>query len=80
MAYTTIDDPSAHFQGKSYAGNFFTPCLEHAGVTYTIESNFGNPPYSVSSTQADDAGYGNFEYDVPAGFYSWNTKNLAKHG
>ena len=21
MAYTTIDDPSAHFQGKSYAGN-----------------------------------------------------------
>ena len=75
-------DPAAGSNevASTTAGNFFTPCLEHAGVTYTIESNFGNPPYSVSSTQADDAGYGNFEYDVPAGFYSWNTKNLAKHG
>ena len=75
-------DPAAGSNevASTTAGNFFTPCLEHAGVTYTIESNFGNPPYSVSSSQADDAGYGNFEYDVPAGFYSWNTKNLAKHG
>ena len=47
---------------------------------FTIETNFGNPSFSISSSQADDAGYGNFEYDVPAGFYSWNTKNLAKHG
>ena len=62
------------------SGNFFTPCLEHAGVTYTIESNFGNPPYSISSSQADDAGYGNFEYDVPAGFYALCTKNLAEYG
>ena len=75
-------DPAAGSNevASTTAGNLFTPCLEHAGVTYTIESNFGNPPYSVSSSQADDAGYGNFEYDVPAGFYSWNTKNLAKHG
>ena len=75
-------DPAAGSNevASTNAGGFFTPCLEHAGVTYTIESNFGNPPYSVSSTQADDAGYGNFEYDVPAGFYAWCTKNLATHG
>ena len=75
-------DPAAGSNevASTSAGNFFTPCLEHAGVTYTIETNFGNPPYTVSSTQADDAGYGNFEYDVPAGFYAWCTKNLANHG
>ena len=42
--------------------------------------NFGNPAWSVSSTQADDDGYGNFEYDVPAGFYALCTKNLAEYG
>ena len=42
--------------------------------------NFGSPPYAISSGNTDDNGYGNFEYDVPAGFYSWNTKNLAEFG
>jgi len=75
-------DPAAGSNevASTNAGNFFTPCLEHAGVTYTIEANFGNPSYSISSSQSDDAGYGNFEYDVPAGFYSLCTKNLATHG
>ena len=62
------------------AGNFFTPCLEHAGATYTIESNFGSPPYSISSGNTDANGHGNFEYAVPSGFYAWNTKNLAEFG
>jgi len=62
------------------AGNFFTPCLEHAGATYTIESNFGSPPYSISSGNTDANGHGNFEYAVPSGFFAWNTKNLAEHG
>ena len=42
--------------------------------------NTGNPPYANSSSQADDNGYGDFEYDVPAGFYSICTKNLAEYG
>ena len=42
--------------------------------------NFGNPAWTVSSTQADDDGYGNFEFDVPAGFYALCTKNLAEYG
>jgi hypothetical protein len=62
------------------AGNFFTACLEHAGVTYTIESNFGNPSFAISSGNADANGYGNFEYAVPSGFYSLCTKNLAEYG
>ena len=42
--------------------------------------NTGNPSYANSSSQADDNGYGDFEYDVPAGFYSICTKNLATYG
>ena len=31
------------------------------------EFNFGNPPFSISSGNADANGYGNFEYAVPSG-------------
>ena len=46
----------------------------------TIEVNFGNPPYSISSGNADANGYGNFEYAVPNGYYALCTKNLAEYG
>jgi len=42
--------------------------------------NFGNPAFSISSSQADDNGYGNFEYDVPAGYLALCTKNLGSDG
>ena len=42
--------------------------------------NFGSPAYSISSGNADGNGYGNFEYAVPSGYYSLNTKNLAEYG
>ena len=42
--------------------------------------NFGSPPYAISSGNADGNGYGNFEYAVPSGYYSLNTKNLAEFG
>ena len=42
--------------------------------------NFGSPAYSISSGNADGNGYGNFEYSVPSGYYSLNTKNLAEYG
>jgi hypothetical protein len=41
--------------------------------------NFGNPPYSANS-YTDGAGYGNFSYAVPSGYYALNTKNLANFG
>jgi len=45
-----------------------------------VQWNFGSPPYSISSGNADANGYGNFEYAVPSGYYSINTKNLAEFG
>ena len=45
-----------------------------------IQANFGSPAYAISSGNADGNGYGNFEYAVPSGYYSLNTKNLAEFG
>ena len=42
--------------------------------------NFGNPSFSIASSNADGDGYGNFEYAPPSGFYAWCTKNLAEFG
>jgi hypothetical protein len=46
----------------------------------TIECNFGSPPYTISSGNADANGFGNFEYAVPSGYFSLCTKNLAEFG
>ena len=48
--------------------------------TGTFELNFGSPSYAISSGNTDGDGYGNFEYAVPSGYYSLNTKNLAEYG
>ena len=45
-----------------------------------VQANFGNPPFSISSGNADANGYGNFEYAVPSGYYALCTKNLAEYG
>jgi len=42
--------------------------------------NFGNPTFSISSSNADANGYGNFEYAVPDGYYALCTKNIAEFG
>tara|TARA_R110000782_G_scaffold235143_1_gene321176 strand:- start:276 stop:1646 length:1371 start_codon:yes stop_codon:yes gene_type:complete len=42
------------------------------------ELNFGSPSFSISSGNADGNGYGNFEYAVPSGHLSLNTKNLSE--
>ena len=51
-----------------------------AGENVDWEINFGNPSFAISSGNSDDNGYGNFEYDVPTGFYALCTKNLAEFG
>ena len=60
-----------------------------AGVTYfpmmitlnnNMEINFGSPSFAISSGNADGNGHGNFEYAVPSGYFSLNTKNLAEYG
>jgi hypothetical protein len=52
---------------------------ESSGNTI-IQSNFGNPPFTISSGNSDGNGHGNFEYAVPSGYYSLNTKNLSEFG
>ena len=47
---------------------------------YVESANFGSPPYAISSGNTDGNGYGNFEYAVPSGYYSLNTKNLSEYG
>ena len=45
--------------------------------------NFGNGYFgttAVASANADDNGHGAFEYDVPAGYYALNTKNIKEFG
>ena len=43
-------------------------------------ANFGNPAFTIASGNTDGAGFGNFEYAVPSGYYALNTKNLANFG
>ena len=45
-----------------------------------VSFNFGSPPFAISSGNTDGNGYGNFEYAVPSGYYSLNTKNLSEYG
>jgi len=49
----------------------------------TIKMNFGNGYFGTTSsgtTEADDAGIGQFKYDVPAGFHTLCTKNIKAYG
>jgi hypothetical protein len=50
------------------------------GSPTEFKANFGNPAFTISSGNSDGNGYGNFEYAVPSGYYSLNTKNLAEYG
>jgi len=58
---------------------FFGGTVYTGGYT-SVEWNFGNPSFTISSGNADADGYGNFEYAVPSGFYALCTKNLAEYG
>ena len=63
----------------------FTPSGEEWTFAVSVydshwEANFGSPMYAISSGNSDGDGFGNFEYAVPSGYYSLNTKNLAEYG
>jgi hypothetical protein len=52
------------------------------GTNNKAEANFGEGFFGTTAagTQADDNGQGLFAYDVPAGYYALNTKNLEAYG
>ena len=51
-----------------------------SGGNQSVQWNFGNPSFSISSGNADANGYGNFEYAVPSGYYALCTENLNTYG
>jgi hypothetical protein len=69
-AFTTLSSTVTYFPAFGDASS---------GSTSTFDCNFGSPPYSANS-YTDGAGFGNFSYAVPSGYYSLNTKNLATFG
>jgi len=66
-------------QGDAFTGlsGYYLPSFAEVGMTASF--NFGSPHYSISSSNSDPAGYGNFEYSTNSG-YTLNTKNLAEFG
>ena len=65
------------------SGVYFFAFGDNAGTSgtgyATVQANFGSPIYSANS-YTDGAGYGNFSYAVPSGYYALCTKNLAEFG
>ena len=74
-------DGTAQNSGTAISHNASNQFI-HAATAggYSAEANFGNPPFAISSGNADANGYGNFEYAVPSGYYALCTKNLAEYG
>ena len=71
-------------QGVAFNGldtsKTWLPITENYGSSAKMSMNFGSPAYAISSGNTDGDGYGNFEYAVPSGYFSLNTKNLAEYG
>jgi hypothetical protein len=57
----------------------FTFVTFNFGNWNQAQFNFGSPMYAANS-YTDAAGFGNFSYAVPSGYYSLCTKNLANFG
>jgi len=77
----TDNDPVALVTGFGGASEqYIHTSLDTTTSMPSNEFNFGNPPFSISSGNADADGYGNFEYAVPSGYYALCTKNLAEYG
>ena len=72
----SITDPASVDNGLYFP---VVSLISGSGVAQ-VSYNFGSPPFSISSGNADGNGYGNFEYAVPSGYYSLNSKNLAEYG
>jgi len=59
-------------------GQTYVPAFSLESCSWNL--NFGNPSFTIASGNTDGAGFGNFEYAVPSGYYALNTRNLATFG
>ena len=85
--YQASGDPTAGSGGKSITaaasngtGVYHFEVGDSGANQPTIECNFGNPPYAISSGNSDANGFGNFEYSVPTNYFSLCSSNLAEYG
>jgi hypothetical protein len=76
---TNFDYGSATYPSTLINGKTISPVVGHYG-SGSVSFNFGNPPFTISSGNADADGFGNFEYAVPSGYFALCTKNLAEYG
>ena len=73
---------------KTGAATAWTPGPTFQGINFgdagyngsTGNWNFGNPSFTLTSAEADENGYGNFEYAPPSGYLALCTKNLGSDG
>jgi hypothetical protein len=76
-------DPSAGTGGISISqtssgtGFWFPAGGDGNTPSITLDFNFGNPIFTISSGNTDGNGYGNFEYAPPSGYLSLCTSNLS---
>ena len=69
-------------------GFYFMSAMDWGGSTRgNWSANFGNGFFGTTAVtsnsgagEQDDAGEGKFQYDVPAGYYALNTKNINTYG
>ena len=76
-------DPTSGSTKTNAAYTFTTGGTYLLGVSDyygTQQINYGSPPFSISSGNADANVHGNFEYAVPSGYFALNTKNLSEFG
>jgi hypothetical protein len=66
-------------QGTAFSGLTGTYIPFLGEVSCDVSMNFGNPPFTISSSETDPSGFGNFEYSTNSG-YALCTKNLATFG
>ena len=79
IAASTVGIPTSDL--VECGGSYHFACSDQSTAGDTMSANFGNGYFqttAVSSpgTHKDDAGLGDFEYDVPAGYYALCTTNL----
>jgi len=68
--------------GNGVGAYFFACGDDNSFAERRFATNFGEGFFQTTAagTEADDNGQGLFAYDVPAGFYALNTKNLEAYG
>ena len=63
------------------SGDYIIPALpQSGGASQTVDINFGAGTTYAGNNYADGAGYGNFSYAVPSGYYALCTANLNTYG